>query len=116
LLTLVPVLASGDPQCAGYSFSGNWCVIGADASACVHDPQGAGKGWTGGARAVPAAIAQPPAAGPQRPSFNDSAWSTVGVPHDYVIATAPSADAEKNHGYRFKNISWYVVIFGASSP
>jgi beta-galactosidase/beta-glucuronidase len=105
----------GDPVCAGYLSRGNWCVIGADISGCFvgnstqkppHE-----TGWQGQARSTPAAVPQPASNGPQSAAFDDLSWDNITVPHDYVISTDPSADAEKNHGYRFKNISWYRKTF-----
>lgn len=42
--------------------------------------------------------------GPVSPKFDDSAWATVNLPHDWVVDLPFSADASKSHGY--KCVGW----------
>ena len=112
----------GDPNCAGFSFlDGNeifedaFCVIGNDVSQCVPS-RDAPSPWRqrkfrGASRKTPADIPQPVPSGPQSPAFDDASWKNLNLPHDYVVEQVPSAHAEKNHGYRPKNISWYRKTF-----
>lgn len=59
-------------------------------------------------------------AGPANPTFNDSAWQRVCLPHDWVVDLPYAAEASHSHGYKQvgwrypqNNIGWYrrhVVI------
>lgn len=42
--------------------------------------------------------------GPVSPSFDDSAWQTVSLPHDWVVDLPYSAEASHSHGY--KCVGW----------
>ena len=39
--------------------------------------------------------------------FNDRAWQTVRVPHDYIVENAPDKTAEQSRGYRPLQKAWY---------
>lgn len=51
----------------------------------------------------------------QAPDFNDGAWRTVDLPHDWSIEGAPSPDAPSLGGGGFypTGIGWYRLHFGA---
>lgn len=49
--------------------------------------------------------------GPASMDFDDSAWQTVSLPHDWVPAKPFEADAYPNHGYKKRGIGWYRIKF-----
>ncbi len=50
-----------------------------------------------------------------RPNFNDRAWRTVHLPHDYVIEGTFDQKANKDHGYLPVTTAWYRKRFGIPS-
>ena len=42
--------------------------------------------------------------GPANPAFNDSAWTHVNLPHDWVVDLPYSSEASHSHGY--KQVGW----------
>eukprot|EP01051_Picozoa_sp_SAG22_P022706 SAG22_NODE_5545_length_995_cov_1.305804_1_plen_254_part_01 len=105
----------GDSSCAGWNYNGRWCSLGNSRHGCSPG-QGPGswkgKGnWTGGIRAVPAPLIEPPPGGPQDVRYDDSAWRALDLPHDYVVEQAPVNQPEWNHGFRPKDVAWYRKHF-----
>ncbi len=105
----------GDSSCAGWNYNGRWCSLGNSHAECVPG-QGPGswkgKGnWTGGFRAVPAPLIEPPSGGPHDVTYNDSTWRALDLPHDYVVEQAPVNQPEWNHGFRPKEVAWYRKHF-----
>jgi beta-galactosidase len=47
------------------------------------------------------------AVGPARPDFDDSAWRTVHLPHDFVVEGTFDEHADRNHGYLPVSDAWY---------
>lgn len=52
--------------------------------------------------------------GPANPTFNDSAWQQVTLPHDWVVDLPYAAEASHSHGYKQvgwrypqNNVGWY---------
>jgi beta-galactosidase len=48
---------------------------------------------------------------PQEPSFDDSAWRTVHIPHDFVIEQPYSEKADNSHGSLPIPTAWYRKTF-----
>jgi beta-galactosidase len=46
-----------------------------------------------------------------RPAFNDSAWRTVHLPHDYVVEGKFAKNEETGHGSLPRNPAWYRKSF-----
>jgi hypothetical protein len=105
-----------------------WCSPGncssGDAGACwagtLQDcaaGNGTGAGWVSAAATQPfppgPAPMPPPACPGDRAcaAYDDAAWRTVRVPHDYVVEGAPVSTADRNHGYLPFNYSWYRKHF-----
>jgi len=80
----------------------NTCWIGI-VSAC----DSGRPGWQSSARALP----NPPSSSCNvpycKPDYNDSMWSTVNVPHDFLIDGQFDKDEEESHGYLPKSQGWY---------
>ena len=82
---------------------------------------GTGTGWVSNATVTPF----PPGPAPLPPlvcpgdrgcaAYDDSAWRTVQVPHDYVVEGTPSPAADRNHGYLPFNFSWYRKHFAVDA-
>lgn len=60
--------------------------------------------------------------GPARADFNDTAWRTVKLPHDWAIELPFDAKADRSHGYKplgpgypENNIGWYRRTFALSA-
>jgi beta-galactosidase len=51
------------------------------------------------------------AQGPSSPSFDDSSWRTVQLPHDYLIEGTYTNTANQGHGYLPQTLAWYRQIF-----
>mgnify|MGYP003373461968 FL=1 len=49
--------------------------------------------------------------GPASPIFNDEAWETVELPHDWVNAKPITPDGAANFGYKNRGIGWYRIKF-----
>ncbi|MGH7582057.1 MAG: sugar-binding domain-containing protein, partial [Gemmatimonadales bacterium] len=56
--------------------------------------------------------------GPARPGFNDSAWPTVNLPHDWAVALPFDSTAPADHGYKpigamfpDNSVGWYRRTF-----
>ncbi len=45
--------------------------------------------------------------GAAAPSFDDSAWLEVGLPHDFAVYRPVTSDANQAQGYRKRGIAWY---------
>eukprot|EP00035_Acanthoeca_spectabilis_P013273 m.244559 g.244559 ORF g.244559 m.244559 type:complete len:488 (-) comp15845_c0_seq5:1583-3046(-) len=75
---------------------------------------GKGAGWVSKGRNV---APTPPSPGggchdPRcTPQFDDSAWRTVDVPHDFVVEGNFSSTGDKSHGYLPYNKGWYRKHF-----
>ena len=51
------------------------------------------------------------ARGAADPSFDDSAWREVDVPHDWAAETPYCEEENSNHGYKPRGIAWYRKTF-----
>ncbi len=51
------------------------------------------------------------ASGPARPDFNDRAWRTVHLPHDYIIEGVFDPKADAGHGSLPTTTGWYRKTF-----
>ena len=51
------------------------------------------------------------AVGPAVPSFDDRAWRTVHLPHDFVVEGTYSENADRNHGFLPTTNAWYRKTF-----
>jgi beta-galactosidase len=49
--------------------------------------------------------------GPALPSFDDSSWSTVHLPHDFVVEGTFDREADGSHGFLPKGVGWYRKVF-----
>ena len=47
------------------------------------------------------------AAGAAAPDFDDTAWRTVDLPHDWQVEMEFDPGANANHGYKQRGIAWY---------
>ena len=95
-----------DPACAGWLHSKKaGCYMGDSRDSCAASPSAAGA--VGGIRSIPATVSLPTVDGPQSVGYDDSAWRTLSVPHDYVVEQAPNRSLEGNHGYRRREVAWY---------
>jgi hypothetical protein len=100
-----------------------WCSPGncssGEAGACwagaleqCAQGNGTGDGWVSYATAQPIPPGPAPMPPPACPgdracaAYDDAAWRTVRVPHDYVVEGAPVSTADRNHGYLPFNYSW----------
>jgi hypothetical protein len=95
------------PSCGG---ADGGCWLGSNVSACDKP----GPGWVSFARPQPSPAPPPPPpppcvdpADPCSTAFADGAWRIVNTPHDFVVEGAPTATADRGHGYLPFNISWY---------
>lgn len=52
--------------------------------------------------------------GAQEKAFNDSAWQSVTLPHDYSIDQQYSKNAEAESAYKFGGVGWYRKSFEVS--
>jgi beta-galactosidase len=109
----------GDAQCEVYQ----WCPAGATdcspAQSCwtgKADHCNAGKGWISRSRTV--APTPPPAPGQDcteaecRPSFDDSHWRELDLPHDFVVENNNfTSSGDKSHGYLPYGKGWYRLHF-----
>jgi beta-galactosidase len=99
--------------CSVWTFApGAGCWVGDGCTNSLPD-----KAWVGGARNGPA---PPPTCGPNdpcSPTFNDSSWRALSVPHDYGIEGVFDPSLDPNKGALPKNVSWYRKSFtlGASA-
>jgi len=89
--------------------SGTGCWTGSDCADEGPDP----NGWVGGARSsTPANKTCPPGPGsPCSASYDDSAWRSLNVPHDYVIEGDVSESENPDRGALARNTSWYRKHF-----
>ena len=55
------------------------------------------------------------ATGAEEPSFNDSSWTGVDLPHDYSIEQDTTRYGEAESGYRLGGTGWYRKSFTLSS-
>ena len=83
------------------------CWMGV-ANDCEHPA----KGWVGASRTVPPAPPAPPPGLPCNvaacePSYDDSAWRDVALPHDFVVENNFTNIADKAHGYLPFAAGWY---------
>lgn len=60
--------------------------------------------------------------GPYAPAFDDSAWTPVSIPHDWVVDLPFSPEASKSHGYKTvgwaypeTSVGWYRKHFTVSA-
>lgn len=60
--------------------------------------------------------------GPYAPGFDDSAWTPVTLPHDWVVDLPFAPEASKSHGYKtvgwrypFTSVGWYRKHFTVSA-
>ena len=51
-----------------------------------------------------------------QPSFDDSQWRSVDVPHDFVVEGAFSSSADQAHGYLPFGVGWYRKHIDLPSP
>jgi beta-galactosidase len=51
------------------------------------------------------------ATGPALADFDDGAWRTVHLPHDFVVEGTFSPDADRNHGFLPTTTGWYRKEF-----
>ena len=51
------------------------------------------------------------ARGPARPTFDDSDWRVVDVPHDWAIEGAPAREHHLSQGYLPRGVGWYRRAF-----
>jgi hypothetical protein len=73
-------------------------------------------GWLGSSRPLPPtppppAPGQPCAESSCTPSYDDSHWRIVDLPHDFIIEGNFTPDADKVHGYLPYNTGWYRLHF-----
>jgi beta-galactosidase len=57
----------------------------------------------------------PPTPADAQPSFDDSAWQTVHLPHDYVVQGTFSPSADTGHGSLPVTTAWYRNTFSVPS-
>eukprot|EP01084_Bolivina_argentea_P034131 63171_1 len=82
--------------------SANQCWIGPITNKCFNS-----SGWISAGRPTPA-----PPDGPTNISYNDSLWTKINIPHDFMVETgAFNAANSESDGYLPKNISWYRKHF-----
>lgn len=93
--------------CSVWTFApGAGCWVGDGCTNFLPD-----KAWVGGTRNGPA---PPPTCGPNdpcSPTFNDSSWRALSVPHDYAIEGVFDPSLDPNKGALPKNVSWYRKSF-----
>jgi beta-galactosidase len=51
------------------------------------------------------------ATGPALAGFDDQAWRTVHLPHDFIVEGKFSPDADRNHGFLPTTTGWYRKVF-----
>jgi beta-galactosidase len=51
------------------------------------------------------------AQGPAAPNYDDSAWRTVHLPHDYIVEGTFTNTADRGHGYLPLTTAWYRQTF-----
>ena len=51
------------------------------------------------------------ALGPARADFDDHAWRTVHLPHDFIVEGSFAPDADRNHGFLPVTNAWYRKTF-----
>ena len=101
------------PGCSLWQFEGGGvgCWLGSDCSTNL-----TGAGWIGG-RVTPAPPATKCEAGtPCDPSYDDSTWRALAVPHDFVIESGsfdPKFDPSR--GALPRNVSWYRKTFSLAT-
>ena len=100
--------AQGPANCATWTFqAGAGCWVGGACDDFLPGPSWEGGVWAGGpAPNVTCAPTDPCAEG-----YNDGAWRTVRVPHDYGVEAAFNASLPVNKGALPKNSSWYRNTF-----
>jgi beta-galactosidase len=49
--------------------------------------------------------------GPAAPNYDDSAWRTVHLPHDYIVEGTFTNTADRGHGYLPLTTAWYRQTF-----
>ena len=96
--------------CASYADVWEWCTAGSscgDASCWIGTyPNGSSTqaGWVGGRVNSSAPVPVPPEVAP---SFDDTTWSVLDIPHDYEVTGAYSQNADGGEGFLPYNVSYY---------
>ncbi|HLH81519.1 MAG TPA: beta-galactosidase GalA [Chthonomonas sp.] len=70
----------------------------------------AGAGGIGNTLLMPY-VNQDAARGPALPSYNDSQWRVVHLPHDFVVEGNYDEHADGSHGFLPTNVAWYRKRF-----
>lgn len=70
-----------------------------------------GGGITGSAALGLLPVATAGGSDPSRPGFNDRAWRTVHLPHDYVIEGKFDPTGDPSHGFLVPTSAWYRKTF-----
>lgn len=65
----------------------------------------------GASRPAPGPQPHPNATGPAARGFDDSNWTTVQAPHDFLVEGAYSPNNTEGNSYRPRNSSWYRKNF-----
>ena len=113
-----------DPNCKYWQYCdpSEPCVPAQPAWGCNHGyddcatKEGGGTNWTGSLRTTPTPPPKPPSecidsSLPCSPSFVDTSWRDINVPHDFIVEGSYSEHHDKEHGFLPFNISWYRKHF-----
>jgi hypothetical protein len=102
-----------EPSCQTYQWCGgqncgnpNTCWIGQ-----MNDCQSNKPGWVSQGRNVSVPVNTTCNVDYCMPNYDDSAWRTLTVPHDFVVEGKFNQTAEQSHGYLPKGIGWYRKHF-----
>ena len=80
------------------------CWLGDNCDSNLTNP-----GWVGAARPASPVVCELNT--PCDPNYDDSAWRTLSVPHDFIIEANFSDAYDPNHGALPRNVSWYRKHF-----
>jgi beta-galactosidase len=102
--------AAGGTGCLLWQYSGGasgaGCWTGSDCSDNLTNPN-----WVGASRPPPNPTQTCDPASPCARSYDDSAWRTLTVPHDFIIEGTFDPALDPSHGALPRNTSWYRKTF-----